>query len=187
MSAADSQIAVLHHDRQRHPRSVQSFADSSKTTNGHQQLQLIHVAFFVAVDFGEIKKRLIREFNIRYAFQYGLENISSVIIVTSSVSEHASQEFRPHDYLSLATARQLFKDLFRLVIHLLSHKRFADSEFGFDREGCVGIPIDDRLIFAAGDIVPLAAEIVLRQQELNVRLGLGFDGGEFAVLDNPAT
>ena len=69
---------------------MQSFTNSTKTTDRHQQLKLIHVAFFVAVNFRKIEQRFVSKFDAWHSLQHRPEDVTSFVVVAAAMSQHPS-------------------------------------------------------------------------------------------------
>ena len=155
VTPADSQVAVLDNDRERQSRRVRSLAVPSQSANGSQQVQLVDVAFFVAVDFRETVQRLVGQRDRRHAIQHAPKDHPGLVTITPAMRQHTSQEFSPNHHVEFTTVGELLENQLRLVIDLLSQERLADSKFGLDRLGRLGVPVLDRGEFVPGQVEPL--------------------------------
>ena len=131
VSAADAEIAVLHDDRQRLPRRVEPLARSAEASNCAEQIELIHVSLFRAVNFREIEQRLIGQLDVRNSIEHGAEDFSRFVLIAAPMREHAAQEFGSYDDFGFAAGREFLEDSFRLIVNLLSHERLTDAKLRF--------------------------------------------------------
>ena len=161
-------------------------AVSSQSANRPQQVQLVNVAFLVAVDFRETVQRLVGQRDRRHAIQHAPKDHPGLVTITPTMRQHTSQELGPDHHVEFATVGKFLENQLRLVIDLLSQERFADSKFGLDRLGRLGVPVLDRGEFVPGQVEPLRLGKIPRQQQLDLGLGLIIKLLALAVLDHPA-
>src|SRR5262249_51889678 len=126
VTAADTQVAVLHHDRQRLTRGVVAFAVAAQAADRAQQLQLFDIALLGPVHFRQVVEHLVGNFDGRHALEDAAEDGPGLVAVAAPACQHAAQELRTDGDVTLAAARQTLERLLRLVIHLLLHEGFAD-------------------------------------------------------------
>ncbi len=184
-AAADAEVAVLHHDRQRLAGRVPALADAAQPADRAQQFQLIDVALLGTVDLGQVVEHLVGQLRRRHPFEDAAEDGPGRVAIAAPTRQHAAQELGADDDVALPAAGQALETLFGLVVDLLLHERFADPEVGLNRLRSLRIAIQERREFSSGQVVALRPEVVAGQQQLHAGLLDVVDLLRLAVLDEP--
>src|SRR5262249_10822064 len=100
--AADTEVAILHDDGERFARSMESLAGATEPPDCTEQLQLIDVALFGSVHFGEVVKHLVGEFDVGHTFQHAPEDGPRLIAVSSATRQHPTEKLGANHNVALA-------------------------------------------------------------------------------------
>ena len=88
VTAADPQIAVVHNDRKRSVGDMSTLAGPPQSSHRTQQVQLIDIAFFGSVNFGQIEQSLVGEFDIGNSFEHAAKDLACFIAIATSKRQH---------------------------------------------------------------------------------------------------